>query len=247
MRIAVATATLFLLLQACSTPTATTGGFDQPNSLVAEEIDRRVELIPFQHREELYDNLVWMVQVGPQVVPAMIHGLEHGDAKVRSSCAWVLGRLRDRRTIPALQEAMDDGEAGVRLEAARSLVAMGDLKWAKTLIEGLDSDKREVRYMCNDTLKTATGHDFGYDHISPNEAERRVAALRWRQWWGEYSGDTFFAQNYQVQYGLQPDVAAPAGETKPSQPAAPAPAPAPAPEPTTPPPAAGAPTSGGSA
>ena len=216
MRIAAASATLFLFLQACSSTSAETGGFDQPNSLVAQEIQRRVEQIPFQHRDELFENLVWLVQNGEQALPAMVEGLGHDDAKVRSSCAWVLGRLRDRRTIPALQNAMDDRESGVRLEAARSLVAMGDLKWSKTLIEGLDSDKKEVRFMCNETLKTATGHDFGFDHLSANDAERRAATLRWRQWWGEYSGDTLFAQSYQVQHGLTPDVAAPAGETQPN-------------------------------
>jgi hypothetical protein len=216
MRIAAASVTLFLFLQACSTTTAEGEGFDKPNSLVAQEIERRVEQIPFQHRDELFENLVWMVQNGEQAVPAMVEGLRHDDAKVRSSCAWVLGRLRDRRTIPALQQAMNDGESGVRLEAARSLVSMGDLKWSKTLIEGLDSDKKEVRYMCNETLKTATGHDFGFDHLTANDAERRQAALRWRQWWGEYSGDTFFAQNYQTQHGLTTDVAAPVGETQPN-------------------------------
>lgn len=216
MRIAVASATLFLFLQACSTTNAVAEGFDKPNSLVAEEINRRVDQIPFQHRDELFENLVWMVQNGEQAVPAMIEGLGHDDAKVRSSCAWVLGRLRDRRTIPALQNAMGDRETDVRLEVARSLVSMGDLKWSKTLIVGLDSDKKQVRFMCNDTLKTVTGHDFGYDHLSANDGERRAATLRWRQWWGEYSGDTFFAQSYQAQHGLTPDVAAPVGETKPN-------------------------------
>lgn len=214
MRIAVASATLFLFLQACSTTNAVADGFDKPNSLVAEEINRRVDQIPFQHRDELFDNLVWMVQNGEQSVPAMIEGLGHDDAKVRSSCAWVLGRLRDRRTIPALQNAMGDRDTDVRLEVARSLVSMGDLKWSKTLIEGLDSDEKQVRFMCNETLKTATGHDFGYDHLSANDGERRAATLRWRQWWGEYSGDTFFARGYQAQHGLTPDVAAPAVETK---------------------------------
>jgi hypothetical protein len=213
MRI-VAAATLFLLLQACSTTNAANDAFDQPNSIMAVEIDRRVEQIPFQHRDELYNNLVWLSQSGEQCIPAMLNGLTSDEAKVRSSCAWVLGRLRDRRTIPNLQKAMNDTEPGVRLEVARTLVAMGDLQWAQTLIEGLDSDKKEVRYMCHETLKTATGHDFGYDHLNPNDGERRVTVLRWRQWWGEYSGDTFFAQNYQNTYNLQPNVAAPAGETR---------------------------------
>ena len=215
MRIVVG-ATLFLLLQACSTTNDAASAFDQPNSLMSAEINRRVEQIPYQHRDELYTNLVWLVQTGGQTIPAMLTGLESDDAKVRSSCAWVLGRLRDRRTIPNLQKCMNDSEPSVRLEVARTLVSMGDLQWSQTLIEGLDSDKKEVRYMCHETLKTATGHDFGYDHLNTNEGDRRVSVLRWRQWWGEYSGDTFFAQSYQNTYHLQPNVAAPAGETNPN-------------------------------
>jgi hypothetical protein len=84
------------------------------------------------------------------------------------------------------------------------------------LIEGLDSDKKEVRYMCHETLKASTGRDFGYDHLNSNETEMRLSVLRWRQWWGEYAGDTFFAQSYETKHQLKNAVAAPAGETKPA-------------------------------
>ena len=216
MRIAAFGATLLLFLHGCSsTPVAKDNPYQQPNSLMAGEITRRVEQIPYQHRDELFQNLVWLAQTGEQTVPAMLDGLRHDDAKVRSSCAWVLGRVRDRRTIPALQQAMRDREASVRLEVARSLVSMGDMAWSPALIEGLDSDRKEVRYMCHETLKTATGHDFGYDHLDQDPKELRLSVLRWRQWWGEYSGDTMFASAYQQQHGLQPQLAAPAGETQP--------------------------------
>ncbi len=216
MRIAATGAILLFVLQACSTTQkASESPFQQPNSLIAGEITRRIEQIPYQHREELLNNLVWLSNQGEPVIPATLEGLRHNDAKVRSSCAWVLGRIHDRRTIPNLQSAMRDNEIGVRLEVARSLVAMGDLAPTPTLIEGLDSDKKEVRYMCHETLKTATGRDFGYDHLNANETEMRLSVLRWRQWWGEQSGDAFFAQSYQNQYHLQAAVAAPNGETKP--------------------------------
>lgn len=217
MRIAVTGATLLLLLQACSTTQQSSESpFTQPNSLMAGEITRRVEQIPYQHRDELLQNLMWLAQTGEQTIPAVLDGLRHDNPKVRSSCAWVLGRIHDRRTIPNLQSAMKDGETGVRLEAARSLVLMGDLAQSQLLIEGLDSDKKEVRYMCHETLKTATGHDFGYDHLNQNDGEMKLSVLRWRQWWGEYSGDTYFAQGYQQKYNLQPSVAVPNGETKPN-------------------------------
>lgn len=216
MRIATSVAALLFVLQACSTTGPTESPYQQPNVLMGSEITKRIDQIPYQHRDELLQNLVWLVQQGEQSIPATLEGLRNADPKVRSSCAWVLGRMHDRRTIPNLQAAMKDGEPGVRLEVARSLVAMGDLAQSPVLIEGLDSDKKEVRYMCHETLKASTGRDFGYDHLNSNETEMRLSVLRWRQWWGEYSGDALFAQSYQTKYQLQNSVAAPAGETKPA-------------------------------
>ncbi len=177
--------------------------FAQPNSLMAGEIQNRVQQIPFQHREELVENLLWLSQVGETAIPALLDGLQSDEAKVRSSSAWVLGRIHDRRTIPYLQPLTTDGNETVRLEAARTLVLMGDLQPAPQLIEGLDSEKKEVRYLCHEALKASTGRDFGYDHLSEDMTQRQTAVLNWRQWWGDYSGDTFFASNYQQQHGLQ--------------------------------------------
>ncbi|MBL8756048.1 MAG: HEAT repeat domain-containing protein [Planctomycetes bacterium] len=216
MRIAAIGASMLLLLASCSTTEMKSESpFLQPNSLMGDEISRRVEQIPYQHRDELLQNLMWLAQTGEQTIPALLQGLNHENPKVRSSCAWVLGRVRDRRTIPNLQNAMQDGEATVRMECARTLVTMGDLKWSPTLIEGLDSDRKEVRFMCHEALKTATGHDFGYDHLNQNTADLHGSVLRWRQWWSEYSGDAMFAQSYMEQHKLQPAVAAPNGETQP--------------------------------
>ena len=127
----------------------------------------------------------------------------------------MLGRIHDRRTIPDLQKAMHDGEDGVRLEIARTLVLMGDLQQSPILIAGLDSDRKEVRFMCHEALKSATGHDFGYDHLNQNQQELRTAVLQWRQWWGDYAGDPYFAQSYQDEHHIGAQLAAPAGETKP--------------------------------
>lgn len=215
MRIAATGATLLLVLQACSTTGASSEtAYTPPNQLMSEEITRRIGQIPYQHRDELFQNLQWLAEAGEQTIPSVLQGLRHESPKVRSSCAWVLGRLRDRRTIPNLQAAMRDSEPTVRMEVARTLVLMGDLAWSPTLIEGLDHDRKEVRFLCHEALKTATGHDFGYDHLNQNQADLRLATLRWRQWWGEYSGDTLFASSYERQHGLTP--AAPAGETRPN-------------------------------
>ena len=186
--------------------------FAQPNSLMAGEIENRVQQIPFQHREELLQNLMWLAQTGETTIPALLRGLDSDSPKVRSSSAWVLGRIADRRVIPYLQPMTKDDNETVRLEAARTLVLLGDLDQSPQLIEGLDSGKKEVRYLCHEALKAATGRDFGYDHLSENQMQRQLAVLNWRQWWGEYSGDTFFAQSYEQRNQL--NVAAPMGETQ---------------------------------
>lgn len=217
MRIAALSATLLFCFAACTTTETTSNNspYQQPNSLMAGEITRRVEQIPYQHREELLQSLMWLAQTGEQTIPALLTGLHHENPKVRSSCAWVLGRIGDRRVIPDLQQVMKDDEATVRMEAARTLVSLGDLNWSPTLIEGLDSDRKEVRYLCHEALKASTGHDFGYDHLNESKDQMMVSVLRWRQWWSEYSGDAFFAQSYQQKNHLDAQPAQPMGETKP--------------------------------
>jgi len=216
MRSAAHCVLLLCALTACSTPAPAPSldTWQQPNSLMAVEIDRRIEQIPYQHRDELFNNLVWLAQTGEQTIPSLLRGLQHENPKVRSSSAWVLGRIGDRRTIPDLQRVATDREPTVRLECARTLVMLGDLAWSPMLIEGLDSDRKEVRYMCHDVLKSATGHDFGYDHLQESKEQMTLAVLRWRQWWSEYSGDAQFAVNYQRQHGLGVQPAAPMGETQ---------------------------------
>lgn len=226
MRNAAFGATLLIAFAACSTTTVQSSpdAYQQPNSLMAGEITRRVEQIPYQHREELLQNLVWLANTGEQTIPSLLTGLQHENPKVRSSCAWVLGRIADRRTIPNLQQAMRDDDPTVKMECARTLVVLGDLAWSPTLIEGLDSDRKEVRYLCHEALKTSTGHDFGYDHLNENKDQMLLSVLRWRQWWSEYSGDQLFAQSYQQQHNLNAAMAQPMGETQ-AKPVAPSPLP----------------------
>lgn len=216
MRIAAFGATLLIAFSGCSTTTAkpSDSPYLQPNSLMTGEITRRVEQIPYQHREELLENLMWLAQTGEQTIPALLTGMQHESPKVRSSCAWVLGRIADRRTIPDLQLAMKDSDPTVRMECARTLVVLGDLTWSPMLIEGLDSDRKEVRYLCHEALKSSTGHDFGYDHLNENKDQLLLSVLRWRQWWGEYAGDPVFAQSYQQKHNLQAQPAQPMGETQ---------------------------------
>lgn len=209
---------LLLVLAACGTTRQQESTFVQPNELMGQEIQRRVDQIQYQHRDELFNSLLWLAQCGEQAVPALLDGLEHSEPKVRSNCAWVLAQIGDRRVIPHLQSLTDDEHETVRLEAARTLVLLGDLKHVPTLIEGLDSDKKEVRYLCHAALKDSTGRDFDYDHLTDDAFARAQTVYRWREWWSEQSGDKFFASTYAEQHGLRTEAArpaAPGGETAP--------------------------------
>jgi hypothetical protein len=66
---------------------------------------------------------------------------------------------------------------------------LGDFSQTSTLINGLESDRRHVRYLCHEALRSQTGHDFGYDHRIENPVERSKAIEQWRDWWAEQSGD----------------------------------------------------------
>ena len=190
--------------------------YAEANSLMRTEIQARIANVPFQHNEELLDNLLWLEsKAGEVAIPFLLDALKHDDAKVRASSAWVLGRVRDRRVIPDLRPLVEDKDEAVRFEVARSLVSMGDMKHTPLLIEGLDSEKASVRYNCQMALRDATNRDFGYDHLEDDLAIRRQGALRWRQWWGEQQGDPWFAEEYARKYQLLPEYAPakPMGET----------------------------------
>ncbi len=202
MRSTAIIASMCLGLAACGTTHSEDNPYLKPNELMAREIDNRISQIPFQQREELFNNLLWLAQTGEQAIPSLLTALEHNNAKVRSNALWVLGRIRDRRAIPQMQPLVQDQDSTVRLEAARTLVLMGDLQHTPSLIDGLDSDRVQVRYLCHEALRQATGREFGYDHLADNLASRNQATYRWRKWWSDQSGDPWFAKDYAADRGL---------------------------------------------
>jgi hypothetical protein len=209
---------LLLALGSCASSSNNDKQFVQPNQLVGGEIESRIANIPLQHREDLLQNLLWLSQQGEQSINSLLQGMQHQDPKVRSSCSWALGRIGDRRVAQHLRPYMRDANETVRLEVARTLLSLGDMDAVPELVIGLDSNKKEVRYLCHASLKSATGRDFGYDHLSEDLAQRRFAVLGWRQWWSEYAKDPWFAQSYAREHDITDKPAAPAGETGPQDP-----------------------------
>jgi hypothetical protein len=174
---------LVLGLCGCGT-TRPTSEFSEPNTILKDEVDRRINQIPFQHRDELLNSMVWLVGVGESAVPQLIVALDHTDPKVRSSAVWCVGRIGDRRVIPYLkQHNQREHDPIVRLESSRTLLWLGDYTQVPVLIEGLESDRTHVRYLCHEALRADTGRDFGYDHRVENTSERQAAVSRWREWW----------------------------------------------------------------
>lgn len=207
MRCVALSSLVFLVVAACGTTKSRSDElpFVKPNELMGMEIQNRIAQIPYQHREELFNSLLWLVQRGEQAIPSLLDGLSHDEPKVRSNCAWVLGQIRDRRVIPSLRPMVRDSSESVRYEVARSLVALGDVQFAPVLIEGLDSDKVQVRYLCHEALKNATLRDFQYDHLGDDRVARSQAVYRWRTWWAQQSGDQFFASSYAERHGIDPN------------------------------------------
>jgi hypothetical protein len=183
MRLALILApTLLPLLAACTT-TTTKDGVDgsHKNAIVAEEVHRRVAELRFLHGDELLHSMARLVAFGDVASEDIRAGAKSDDWLTRASLAWVMGSSGDRRYIPDLRPMLADKEAGVRFEAASALVELGDGAGFQVLVEGLaDADIRN-RYKCFESLRRATGQDFGYRHDAAPE-DRRASVARWVDW-----------------------------------------------------------------
>ncbi|MEO0479864.1 MAG: HEAT repeat domain-containing protein [Planctomycetota bacterium] len=197
-----------VVLSGCSTTSESTSStrledeFLQPNAIVRQEIDKRIREIPFQHQDNLLSNLLWLSERGEVAIPQLLGSLNAEEPKVRSSTAWVLGQIRERRVVPRLRPLLEDDNESVRLEVARVLMQLGDFSAAPTLIAGLDSDSPAARYKCSEGLKLTTGRDVAFDHLTDDQAARAEAVLRWREWWAKQSNDPFFHDSYAEAHGL---------------------------------------------
>jgi HEAT repeat protein len=166
----------------CSS-TSTAEGVDAKaeNSITKSEVERRVAELRYLHGNELLNSLTYLVNLGDTAMPAIRAGARSDDWLTRASLAWVMGESRDRRYIPDLRLMLDDKTTGVRYEAGAALVELGDNAGFSALVEGLsDADVRN-RYKCFESLRRATGRDFGYQHDG-SEAARGDAVARWKDW-----------------------------------------------------------------
>jgi HEAT repeat protein len=154
------------------------------NPLLQEEIDTLIRDLPHMHGPELFGAMTRLITIGEPAIPSLLEALHGENPKRRSTVAYVLGEIRDRRVIPQMQEALQDEVAEVRYEVAASLLVLGDWSAIPALIEGLRDGNPYNRYKAFRVLNEHTHQDMGYDYQAP-EGERSAAVDRWETW---YSG-----------------------------------------------------------
>ena len=150
--------------------------------VLREEIQERMAALPYQTEEQLYSNLIRLAYIGEPAIPYLLEGLKAEPARTRSSSAYVLGLMKDRRTIPALRKAVEDPVPEVRYEVATSLCILGAREGYPMLIQGLSDPEIRNRYKCGEALKLLTRLDFGYRHDDTPTA-RAQAIATWNDWW----------------------------------------------------------------
>jgi HEAT repeat protein len=155
-----------------------------PPTFLGDEIKQRVAALEYQSEEQLYSNLQRLVYIGEPAIPHILRGLESDSPRTRGSCAYILGLLRDRRTIKYLKQELDDPVAAVRYEVGTSLCIMGVREGYSVLIAGLSDEHIRNRYKAHEALRLLTRRDFGYRHDA-EPSERRESVVQWEAWWRE--------------------------------------------------------------
>jgi hypothetical protein len=182
VRALVLTTLSLAVLAACQSTTQQHGvDTGRRNAIIDAEVDRRIAELRFQHGNDLLDSMARLVAIGEPARDKISAGAKSDDWLTRASLAWVMGASRDRRYIADLRELLADKVAGVRYEAGAALVELGDSSGFSTLVDGLADAEIRNRYKCFESLKRATGQDFGYRHDAAPET-RRVAVNRWIDW-----------------------------------------------------------------
>jgi len=165
---------------------AGSGGIDyeeyaEAPTFLRQEIEERIKALPYQSGENLLSNIRRLTYIGEPAIPFLLDALEEGEVRARCSAAYVLGLIRDRRTIEPLRDALTDDSPVVRYEVATSLCAMGEPAGYPTLIRGLEDEDIRNRYKAHEALKLLTKNDFGYRHDDAPD-ERSAAVQRWQSW-----------------------------------------------------------------
>ncbi len=93
-----------------------------------------------------------LIDMGADVVEALIAALKDRDADIRANAAWILGQIKDERAVEPLIEAARDRNAKVRSYAALALGKLGDKRAIPVLNSAVNDTDRDVRLTAEQAL-----------------------------------------------------------------------------------------------
>ena len=156
--------------------------YERAAKFLEEEIQTRIYNLQYQADAELYQNMKRLAYIGEPAIPYLLKALDHEAPRTRGSAAFILGMIRDRRTIPDLIAHLDDEVAPVRYEVATSVCVMGDNAGYPILIAGLKDEDIRNRFKAHEALLLLTQLDFGFVYDG-EPAKREVAVEKWESWY----------------------------------------------------------------
>lgn len=125
---------------------------------------------------------------GEPAVPPLVASLrEQSGERIHIMAAFVLGMIKDPRSLTALNEARFNPSERVRFEAATSMLRMGDHRGLETMIGGLENADPLVRARSILVLEERTSETFGY-RADARPGDRAAAVSRWRAWLAQTHG-----------------------------------------------------------
>jgi hypothetical protein len=92
---------------------------------MAEAMEPLIEALKDKEYVVKTNAMVAIAAFGKQVFDRMMIALDDADGDVRAGAAWVLGEIKENRSIAALEKVAKDDYPLARIQAKASLVAMG--------------------------------------------------------------------------------------------------------------------------
>lgn len=146
------------------------------------DIGMLIGRIPSASPEQRMEIATRLVRFGEAAVPQLVEGLSHPDPSVRITSAYLLGLLKDPRSLDALYRALSDPLEDVRFEAGTALLRAGDDRAVPLLIHGLEHPDPLVRARAITVLQGRTGSTLDFRPDATPE-DRAAAVARWRAWY----------------------------------------------------------------
>lgn len=146
------------------------------------DIGMLIGRIPNASPEQRMEIATRLLRFGEAAVPQLVQALSHPDPSVRITSAYLLGLLKDPRSLDALNRALSDPLEDVRFEAGTALLRAGDDRAVPLLIHGLEHPDPLVRARAITVLQGRTGSTLDFRPDATPE-DRAAAVARWRAWY----------------------------------------------------------------